>query len=251
MFKVPKLDQRLGALVVSLSGKESNKLVEQQSSQMLGVVSEIRGSVRLKCLFRVILDLGNGLKHGLAGLSTPTDTTVKGFKLSSLAKLSQTKSNKAGENALDYIVGKLYSHIPDVLQIEDDMPSLSNCTHFSFPKLHEEVSKVTEGLSLLTGLLKEDTEDPVDNTIFTEPNIQMRKQCIAEITMSLASAKSSFEEARSEYAELIHFFGEDEKAATPDVVFLQLQTFVSSVENARNTASARAKRANRQSSNKH
>lgn len=48
---------------------------------------------------------------------------MTGIKLSSLSELSRTKTN-SGDTADLYVVSKIQTHFPEVLEVATDMPSI-------------------------------------------------------------------------------------------------------------------------------
>jgi hypothetical protein len=82
------------------------------------------------------------------------------FKISSLSKLSQTKSN-SGKTVLQYLATTLDKEMPGILDLRKDFESLEMAKHVSFPSLQLDIGKVESGLKTLTRL-KEDMQARLD-----------------------------------------------------------------------------------------
>jgi len=74
---------------------------------------EVKGSRKLKKLLQLVLSLGNYMNRGGRG-------GASGFRLASLTRLADTKSNSK-INLLNYVVGQLETNHADLLGIEQEI----------------------------------------------------------------------------------------------------------------------------------
>lgn len=82
------------------------------------------------------------------------------FKISSLSKLTQTKSN-SGKTVLQYLATTLDKEMPGILDLRKDFESLEAAKHVSFPSLQLDIGKVETGMKTLVRL-KEDMKKALD-----------------------------------------------------------------------------------------
>jgi len=259
MGRVPMLDQRLGVMWFCMSLRETLNQLEHSAQVMLTATGEVRGSVRLKCILRVILELGNILKNDGVITDAPAKNSPAGFRFTSLPKIIVTKSNK-GENVLEYIVGRLHTAVPEMLQIDTDMPSANEAVHVSFAKLSMELGKLKSGLQTLKDLLEHDRkfEETADQPSTEEEKrtpatvLQRMEEMVRDFTAMIAGAEKSFNESQKDFEDTLVYLGETlptgggPNPLTPDVIFGQMCTFIKSVEVANNATIAKLKRQARQ-----
>lgn len=82
------------------------------------------------------------------------------FKLSSLSKLSQTKSN-SGKTVLQYLASTLDKEMPGILELRKDLDSLQAAQNVSFPTLQQELGKAEAGIKVLS-VLRDDMKKALD-----------------------------------------------------------------------------------------
>lgn len=148
---VPMMQARLNLMLILLSLDDVVHTVESTTSLIFNATSQLQGSARYKRLMHVILTVGNLLNKG------SKKSSAVGFKLSSLPKLMQTKSN-SGVSLIDYVVGHLLKQEPDVLEIASEFTGLVEAKQSSFIALSAEVAKLAVGISLGSRII-ESTEN--------------------------------------------------------------------------------------------
>ena len=162
-----------------------------------------------------------------------TYSGATGFKISSLPKLTQTKSN-SGETVLEYMVVRLARDTPEVLDVKADMPSIEEAKYVNFSTLQLDISKLEAGMKTLVRL-KEDVKKALENgqnpdigvTDAVYANLCNHERKVAGVLQDL---KGSMERAQDCHAELCSFLGEDSKVSDPEKLFGELFAFVNSVE---------------------
>jgi hypothetical protein len=117
MGSIKNADIKLTALSASLTAIETKETIEKNAESLINAVHEVRGCSRLRYLLKSILDLGNMINK------INNNPVVVGFKLSSLKKLVEIKTN-SGESIEKYIVSRIYTAMPEALEIAGNMPSL-------------------------------------------------------------------------------------------------------------------------------
>lgn len=164
-----------------------------------------------------------------------------GFKIASLAKLTQTKSN-SGETVLEYLVVRMGREMPDVLDLKADMPSLEEAKYVSFPTLQLDIAKVESGLKVLSKH-KEDMRSCLERSngadsapVEENPALGYSKEIYdrvcrheAEVTQVLETMRSELQRAHQSHVDLCVFLGEDTKQ-DPEGLYGQILAFVCSLE---------------------
>jgi hypothetical protein len=165
--------------------------------------------------------------------SLPFRSGATGFKIGSLSKLSQTKSN-SGETVLEYLVVRMGRDMPDVLDLKADMPSLEEAKYVSFPTLQLDLSKIDSGLKVLAKH-KEDLQGPVERGEIN-PSLGHTREIFervcrydAEVSQVLETMQSELQRAQQSHADLCVFLGEDSKL-DPEALYGQILGFVASME---------------------
>jgi hypothetical protein len=195
-------------------------------------------------MFQAILKIGNILNQGSKKrYSSVLDIPFRylkciisgatGFKISSLPKLTQTKSN-SGETVLDYLIVRLGRDSPDVLDIKQDMPSLEEAKYVNFPTLQLDISKLEAGLNILKKL-KEDMQKTLEEGTnpavgATPENLSKIRKHEDRISWILQELKDMMTRAQDTHSELCVFLGEDPKLSDPEKLHGELFSFVNSVE---------------------
>jgi hypothetical protein len=216
-------------------------------------------------MLQSILRIGNVLNQGTKKrcllsplpLSSPSLTLpfsgATGFKISSLSRLSQTKSN-SGETVLEYLVVRMGRELPDALDLKADMPSLEEAKFVSFPTLQLDVAKVESGLKVLSkhkedmraALEKQDKdkgegkggeskgkEEPQAAAGaavgFTREIYERVCGYETEVSGVLELMKTELQRAQQSHVDLCLFLGEDGKQ-DPEGLYGQILAFVCSLE---------------------
>lgn len=89
--------------------------MQPKITAVLEASKEVARSKKLKKLLEVILALGNYMNRGQRG-------NAVGFRISSLNRLTDTKSTSKNTTLLHYLVDVLESKFKDVLKLVEDLP---------------------------------------------------------------------------------------------------------------------------------
>ena len=103
--------------------KRFNTLTLDLQSKMRAVIGsceEVKSSRKLKKLLQIVLSLGNYMNRGGRG-------NASGFRLQSLTRLADTKSNSK-INLLNYIVGQIESSHAELLSIEEELGNVKSAS---------------------------------------------------------------------------------------------------------------------------
>lgn len=173
---------------------------------------------------------------------------MAGISISSWGKLSQVKLN-SGETAQQYIVNKLLSHIPEALELSNDMPSLDEARTVMMNRLAIDVKKLEETVALLQELhshdLKQKEEaakaESDDHKVF-ETALNNLNQLLEQIKKLTNSAKEKFELAQKDFTQLVAYFGETSPPVEPETFFGELSTICKNLQAAASSASTKQRR---------
>ncbi|CAK9015632.1 Delphilin (Glutamate receptor, partial [Durusdinium trenchii] len=173
---VPRLRQRIKTLAVLAEFDELAQDVRSRALLIERTCSHIQDSSRFARLLSIILKVGNELNKGTQ------KEDAQGVRLSSLVKLSQTKSNQ-NTTLLEYIVRHLEDKEPRVLDIADDFPDLADASRCSMQLLTSDLAKLKSGFALVEnacqGAVKAD-DDP-DFVKAVEPFLQRARPVVGGI----------------------------------------------------------------------
>lgn len=123
--------------------------------------------------------------------------------------------------------------MPDVLDLKADMPSLEEAKFVSFPTLQLDITKIENGLKILTKH-KEDMKNLLDQG--ENPSIGCTREIFerickyeSDVKTVLQSMNDEFQRAQQCHSELCIFLGEDPKQ-DPEGLYGQILSFVFSLE---------------------
>lgn len=247
--QVPQLSQRLSAMSVILSAQETANSIRSSSSEILNAVTEVKGSAKLKFLFKAFLDLSNSLMS-----KGKNSEPLTGFRLASLQKLSQTKAN-SGETVEQYVVRKVLAHFPEALEVSQDMPSIDAARKVIFTRLGMDLKKLQTACDSMKILLENnktpETEGLVCNTDTMARSETNLKKYLSIIEKLFSQASQELTHAQGDFKELCVYLGEsDENSAEdkkgpppdPEFIFGSISRFIQSISKASEVAITAAKR---------
>ena len=162
-------------------------------------------------------------------------SSAVGFRLSSLSKLIQTKSN-AGVSLIDYVVGHLLKQEPHVLELASDFTCLQEAKQVSFIGLSAEVAKLSVGISIGSRILESTETDPTMKEAAS--NIKL---AVDKINMVVKVLESQCEDAVSRFNATCTYLGETQ--SDPGTLFGQLLALLECIEKSSSEVQAKLKRA--------
>jgi hypothetical protein len=222
MSRVPRLEERLESILF-YGQFQSRFVVAQQEVHVLRTAcSEVRDSKRLQALLEYILAIGNYVN------GSTFRGAAFGFKLDSLLKLLEVKSNDGRASLMHYVVDTLerQAALTPLLDFADEMPSVSAAARV------QPLSQVTADLAKLgSGLVnieKEVTQIDDANDRF----VAMMTKFHAVAATKVAGLREAHSKMGESFKELLKFFCEDTTETTENFFGL-LQRFVSAFAQAR------------------
>lgn len=172
---------------------------------------------------------------------------MNGISISSWAKLSQVKLN-SGETAQQYIVNKLLSHIPESLELSNDMPSIDEAKSVFLNRLSADVKKLEETVALLQEIMEHDKKEKelkekaeTDEKVLDAALKNLEKH-LDQVKKLHTTAKERFELAQKDFLQLVTYFGETSPPAEPDTFFGELSTICKGLQAAAASANTKQRR---------
>eukprot|EP01034_Spumella_vulgaris_P022019 gene22019-28113_t len=258
MSRIPKLEQTLNAMMIAVTAKDTCDGIQKASQHILSAVDEVKGSVKLKYLLKAFLELSNVLnKHANNKQRSPPPLTS--VKLSSLSELGRTKTN-SNMTADMYVVSRILVHVPEVLDVAMDMPSVDDARAVIFNRLQPELKKVEEGVAIMRQLKEaqtaaqaaalaataqseneeeesEDLDEGAEGETVSKPPKAVKSvppspptfldKYLAESQRLLTSASRDLQDAQRDFQELCEYLGEE--ALDPEGLFGLVSSFVKGI----------------------
>jgi len=215
---IPRLAQRLECFVYKREFDAKIAELKEDIKKVVLCVREIRGSSKFAAILKFVLVLGNYLNAG--GFSG----NAFGYKLSSILKLSDTKSVNGKFTLLHYLAGLTAEKMPECLQLSEDLPHLIDGTGERINTISGEFNKVKKDMGMLEEELKEMAKYPEDpfnlimNNFVTKANEQISKLDTAVTTMT------------NDFNNLTIYLGEDLPTDACSIVFAFVKMWDQSIQ---------------------
>lgn len=117
-------------------------IVEENTSRMKTVLEacrELSRSRKLRKMLEVVLALGNYMNRGGRG-------NASGFRLFSLIRLQDTKSNQRNQNLMNYLAHQVETYWSELLDLENDLGGVRGAAKVSLTELEKDMAYLRQGL---------------------------------------------------------------------------------------------------------
>ena len=233
MLKVPRLSARVPNMLFKVQFDELVQDLETRTDIILHTSNAVQNSKRFGRMLSMILTVGNELNRGTYKGNSA------GFKLSSLAKLTQTKTNKGG-TLLQYLVQHLIDDPKDadLLKLPEDFPELDDAARMNLDAMNSDMGKIRVGIRNMGNTLKLAKADDGQYESAIAPFLER-----AQIVFDALSAKYS--EMQDGFSALCKYLGMPPPPRTkPEALFGMLKSFTISLKGSvRRVKEARARKA--------
>jgi len=178
--------------------------------------NELKSSKKFFKIMEIILNAGNFLNGGKA------NGQAFGFKLSTLSKLADTRSVDNKMSLLTYLVIKIQTKFPNLMDFPDDLLFVKKACTISQSQLSTDIASLGKSLK------------DIDASIKNIPKIEGIKDLFhRNIPKFVREAKDEFEEilenfekAKKDFETLAGLWGDNPKLATSDTFFQSIQAFI-------------------------
>ncbi len=191
--QIPRYDQMLKAMLFKVSFAETQEDTQNMIVNLDKACKDVSQSKKVKELFRIILALGNYMNSGQRG-------GAFGFKLQSVLKMIDTKSNIASRKhtMLHFLIESMDKKFPEISNFQNELAHVEEGSKVAIPQVRTLLIGVRDSIKSLKELLEK---------ISSESNSALKQKTS---NSSLKSGSSSHSKTSSElqtkFEEMMHGF---------------------------------------------
>ncbi|CAL8090724.1 unnamed protein product [Orchesella dallaii] len=203
LLKISKITHYEERLRVLQYKKRFVHIVEETNSRMKTVVEacrEVTRSRKLRKMLEVILALGNYMNRGSRG-------NASGFRLPSLTRISDTKSNQRNQNLMNYLAVQVESHWNELSDLETELSHVRGAAKVSLNELEKDMGYLRSGLECVNrevefqrGLQK---MDPGDRFL---PSV---REFLSSAVCRIQELEDLFADMKGSFSKTVRLFGEE------------------------------------------
>ena len=211
---VPHLKQRLSAMAFRIHLPKTTEELEASLFTIEEAIKEVRGSKKFKQLLGTMLGVGNKINAGTR------KGDAAGIKMSSLLKMCTVKTN-SGYTLLEYIVMKIESRFPDLLNLSSDFGKVELAKRIPTSNISEDIAKIRMGLTQTKNGMKQSSN--AGDKSFEE----VMGSFAAEAEATKVKLEKRIKSMEQSFKELCSFLGEAPPPKTKsDELFKTVSRFV-------------------------
>ncbi|TDH66243.1 hypothetical protein CCR75_001835 [Bremia lactucae] len=223
--KLKRYASRMDCLVYKSSFTSRSADLSLSVANLQKAAEEVKGSRLLKTLLAMVLKLGNTLN------GSGEENEIKGFTVDSLLRLGQTKAVNQKTTVLHYLVRLIKKNHPQILNFQEELPSVSLAARESFETIDKDFKKLKRGLATLYTELKLQEKE---NESHGPKNVVKAMQTSAsEIEDQMEALADIIASTKEDVLSVLDYFGEDPKRC-PSEFFATLASFCSMFQRSRN-----------------
>ena len=179
---------------------------------------ELKSSKKWKELLQVILAVGNFINA-----KTSNVANTYGFKVKSLTKIKDTKTNDNKSNLLQYIVTYIDQTKNSLLSFMDELKNVDVATKVLFEAIDLEMAKVKKGKQLIQRELEQAKKANLENDKFIAHAEKFVEKHFGEID----KLEQNYQEMSDDLKEVAELYGEDANKLSkkPEEFFNDLKLF--------------------------
>jgi prefoldin subunit 5 len=216
--KVPLVDVRLKALNFKFEYEPKKADIKPSIEALKKASLEVANSKRFPELLELILEVGNFLNEG-----TPR-AGVFGFKITSLPKLSDTKTTDNSSTLLQIITKIVETKAPQLLKFAEELPTAESAARTSLQALQSDVASLQRDFSTIEKALSQFAE--------REKFVDVMKPFIEKVRDEVEQINQSMTIMQDKYNSVVTLYGEDPKAMQPEEFFNYFVNFMKSIDDA-------------------
>ena len=242
LCQISNLNKKVNGLLFANQFNIRITAVKDSVNSIASACEAIKCSIGLKEIMKSILAIGNAMNQSGSAISA-NNTMIKGFKVSSLLKLSQTKSTDGSSTVLDYLLQLLYERTQansqdlkamKAWQIDEDLQCVHACLKINMNELKNEMGLMKVEMNNIQTVLDH----------FKSSNSLMSVTALEE---KLASMQSNYQQQQvivnqcvTQCSDLCTYLSED--SAAIGMIFETLSTFIKSIQIAKTKLLANLKK---------
>ncbi|ESO07755.1 hypothetical protein HELRODRAFT_170303 [Helobdella robusta] len=216
LIRYPRFGKSVETLVVTEEFSQTVDTLKYTVASMIQAAKDIIGNVLLREVFKIVLIIGNFLNRGVSA----GDTVA--FRLSSLSKLLDVKSNLPGISLINYIAKKSIECNREVSKLPNQLSWIREVAQYSIESVLSDASS-----------LNSKVETVKKNKDFLFPDFAEKMETFVETaTEELTALKENIAELERVKNELAEYFCEDEKSFKMDECIESIGAFVLKFEKA-------------------
>ena len=221
MMKIKALAPRLNALHTKQGFDAKLNAARSAVLIMLDAVKEIKQSKKLPKLLELVLAIGNFLNGGTFRGG------AYGFKLETLAKITEVRASDNKTNMLNYLAQycETKDKYKDLLTIQDDFPHIVDACKESIPQAQTDLNKLKGELTQVENAIKTAPNPPGDRFVEVMTAFHEKNAATLEETLNLHS------KLEKDFKELLDYFGEA-PSTDSQTLFNHVNTFLQSFDRA-------------------
>jgi len=223
VMDIPKLEARLKSYIFKL---KYNSLVEDMKPDIKAVKQasiEIKSSKKLHDILKYILAIGNYVN------GSTTRGGAFGFKLETLSKMRDAKSNDGKLSLLHFLAKTISEKSSDIWNFGTELLHLEHASEVSFNNIISDSVEIKRSLDLIEKeyISNSSSSSNDSNDKFTTIIIEFQQKTKLEFI----KLEKEIDEMNKVYEEVTNYFG-DSKLTPPDVFFSMFNNFLEDLEKA-------------------
>ncbi|TNN18204.1 FH2 domain-containing protein [Schistosoma japonicum] len=151
LVRIPKYYLKIDSMLLMEEFQPTINWIKSSLNNVLKTSQEIITSPLICELLQTVLEIGNYMNKG-GNLGSAT-----GFKISSLLKLSEVRSNDPKITLLHFLVQELKTNNPQMLLITETMPQLKEASDVSLDSIIKEINRFRSRLQNMAQYVDEET----------------------------------------------------------------------------------------------
>eukprot|EP01132_Coremiostelium_polycephalum_P006035 gene6035-7519_t len=220
IMDIPKLEVRLKSHLFKLKFEDIVEDILPDIKAVKHASHEIKNSKRLHEILKMVLAIGNYVN------GSTTRGGAYGFKLETLSKMRDAKSNDGRLSLLHYLAKTIQDKSQDLWNFGSELVHLEHASEVSINNIVADSSEIRRSIDLIEKEFVPLVNDPkYTSDRFLQDIVRFQTRAKSEFH----KIEKELEEMNKQYEQATQFFGEP-KATPPDQFFSSLNNFLEDLE---------------------